>query len=133
MTVIVEVPLALKNPLNASYEHWAVKAKRARSQRAAIGWTLRAARVHDNLPVCPWPLVVTMTRVYAGRSKAMDDDGLSASFKHTRDAVAAYMGIDDADKRIRFVCLQERGPKASKASVRIVFSVGALAALGGAA
>jgi hypothetical protein len=55
---------------------------------------------------------VTITRVSPGR---LDDDGATASAKHVRDAVATWLGVDDADHRVRFVVEQAKGP----ASVRI--------------
>lgn len=122
MTVEVEFPMALKNPLNAR-EHWGAKAKRAKKQRDATLWALKAERVHDKLPLVRWPLVVTLTRIYTGRMGRMDDDGLSAAFKWTRDSIAAYIGVDDADPRITFRCEQLRGPKGAVAAVRISLAV----------
>lgn len=123
MTVTIEWPMRLKNPLNGSREHWAVKAKRAKAERNATTLMLKA---HDSGTFVSgvthalgggaslWRLngrlAVRLVRIYAGRSQAMDDDGLAAAFKHVRDAVAAYFGVDDADPRIRFVCAQARGP-----------------------
>lgn len=36
------------------------------------------------------------------RRKLLDDDNLSGSCKHLRDAIAASLGLDDGDKRIRW-------------------------------
>ena len=36
------------------------------------------------------------------RRRELDDDGNVASLKPLRDAIAATLGLDDADKRIRF-------------------------------
>lgn len=126
MTVTVEIPMRLKNTLNRR-EHWAVKAKRAKAERNATTLMLKAhdsgtftrGIVHalalrgDEARMSFMPsdrrIAVRLVRIYAGQSKPMDDDGLAAAFKHVRDAVAAYFGVDDADPRIRFVCAQTRG------------------------
>lgn len=57
------------------------------------------------------PVNVTMIRVSRG---TLDDDNLGAAMKHVRDAVADAYGIDDADKRIKFRCEQEKGAYAVK-------------------
>ncbi len=62
-------------------------------------------------------IVVALTRC---APRALDDDNLASSFKAVRDAVAAYLGLDDRDSRLRFVCKQE---KAKTPSVRIDFDV----------
>lgn len=42
------------------------------------------------------------------RHRLTDDDGVAASLKPVRDAVAASLGLDDADRRIKFECEQHR-------------------------
>jgi hypothetical protein len=125
MTVHVSWPMRLKNTLNTR-EHWAVKAKRVKAERKATYMMLFAGRTIDSLGVAPVPegiggrLAVRLVRIYAGKCQPMDDDGLTAAFKHVRDEVAAYFGVDDADPRIRFECAQVRG---SANAVRIDFAV----------
>lgn len=36
------------------------------------------------------------------RRKLLDDDNLSGSCKHLRDAISASLGLDDGDRRIRW-------------------------------
>jgi hypothetical protein len=57
---------------------------------------------------------VTITRVSPGR---LDDDGATASAKHVRDAVAVWLGVDDADHRVRFVVEQAKGAAAVRIAV----------------
>ena len=71
-------------------EHWAVRAKRNKSHRAAVAaqWVW----CPEYLIETPFPLVVTLTR-YGKR--LLDDDNLAGSFKAIRDEVALGLGRDD--------------------------------------
>lgn len=53
------------------------------------------------------PCVVLMTRV--GPSNGLDDDNLHGALKGVRDQIAAWLGIDDRDKRVKWICEQRRG------------------------
>src|ERR1019366_2206741 len=46
--------------------------------------------------------VVVVVALIACRRRELDDDGNVASLKPLRDAVALSLGLDDADKLIRF-------------------------------
>lgn len=54
----------------------------------------------------PNMIEVTLVRIEAGGG--LDEDDLVAGFKHLRDVVARWIGLDDRDKRIHFTCLQQR-------------------------
>jgi hypothetical protein len=54
----------------------------------------------------PLPVRVTLTRVSGGR---LDDDNLRPALKAVRDVVAAWLGLDDADPRVRWVYRQRAG------------------------
>lgn len=82
-------------------EHWRSRHLRVKKERHAVAWMLPPQR-----PVMP--LVVTMTRV--APSNGLDDDNLAGSLKAVRDQVATWLGIDDRDPRVRWVCEQRRGP-----------------------
>lgn len=84
--IVVAKGLRLVNASNAR-EHWRDRSRRARGERAAIGNALAALAP----PAGPWR--VTITR--SGRG-TMDDDGLASAAKATRDAVAAWLGVDDS-------------------------------------
>lgn len=45
------------------------------------------------------PVKVTMTRCSSG---VLDSDGAIGSMKNVRDAIAAWIGVDDSDKRIEW-------------------------------
>lgn len=51
----------------------------------------------------PFSLVISFV---AFRRKLLDDDNLSGSCKHLRDAISNSIGIDDGDKRIRWQYFQ---------------------------
>jgi hypothetical protein len=86
--VIVELPIRLVSEANA-HEHWRVKAKRVKEQRAAV---LRWLTAHLAGSTLQTPLEVTITRI---APRAMDSDNAVGSAKHCRDAVAEWLGRKD--------------------------------------
>lgn len=119
MTITVEVPITTKNPTNTR-EHHMVRAKRVKAQRAGVGLMLRANAVGTRLePVSHgMRLVVLLTRVSPGTLDKHDN--LRAALKHVVDEVAAYFGVDDADKRVEWRYAQVQG---KPSCVRIELSV----------
>lgn len=106
--VVVELPgLRLVNPLNRR-QGWRAVSERGRREKAAVAAALRG-RKPPALPV-----VVTITRVSPGR---LDSDGAVASAKHCRDAVAAWLGCDDGDERVRWEVTQAKGAAAVRIAV----------------
>lgn len=83
-------------------EHWAVKAKRVKAQRAAVSWRL----LHMPRPYLPCGIRVGLTRIAA---RKLDDDNLRGALKAHRDAVAQWLGVDDADPRVEWSYAQEKG------------------------
>jgi hypothetical protein len=84
-------------------EHWAVKAKRNKTERTAI----RAyfSTCPPSLRNTDAPLVVSLSRF---GKRLLDDDNLAGSFKAIRDEVAACLERDDGPKAgIRWVYSQE--------------------------
>ena len=71
---------------------------------------------------CPEPpLTITLTRI---GPRTLDDDNLAGGFKHVRDGVADWLGIDDGDKRLTWRYEQRKGaPKEYAAEVRIESSI----------
>jgi hypothetical protein len=97
--VTFELDLALVNASNLRDSHgWAMRARYARKQRAAVGGALRGQRP----PPGPW--IVALHRT--GWNK-LDSDGLVTASKHVRDALAHWLGEDDRSTRIRWVLSQE--------------------------
>lgn len=97
----ISIPLKTGAGLN-DREHWRSKATRAKREKTAIGWGL-VGRKKPTLPCC-----CLITRV--APSNGLDDDNLAGSMKATRDAVAAWLGIDDKHHDIvRYSYAQRRG------------------------
>lgn len=96
----VEVPLMTVSGMNAR-EHYMKRHRRVKREREAVAWSLKGI-VPPALP-----LVVTMTRV--APSNGLDDDNLASALKPTRDQIAAWLGIDDRSKLVRWVPAQRRG------------------------
>jgi len=96
--VEVRIPLRTLNPLNIR-EHWRARSKRVKDERL-ITWD--AMRSHAPPPL---PVTVLLTRESV---RAMDTDGLAASFKGVRDQVAVWLGLDDADPRVTWQYAQRK-------------------------
>jgi hypothetical protein len=113
--VTVSIPnLVTVSELNTR-EHWAVRAKRAKTQRFTTEVLLRS-----KLGRYLWTgrkVVVTMTRL--GR-RNLDDDNLAGAMKHVRDGVADWMGVDDGSPLITWRCRQARGDVGVMIQVELV-------------
>jgi len=109
-TVELDLPLRVISSLNQR-EHWAAKARRAKQERVTTAWMLAAE------PKPSLPCVVLLTRI---APRKLDDDNLRGAFKAVRDEVARWLGVDDADPRVRWAYAQTRGrPKQFAARVTI--------------
>ena len=93
--VCVVVPVRTISSSNAR-EHWAVRARRVKTERAAALLVLRST----GCPLWTAPLVVRLTRISGPRGKTLDDDNLRGCLKAIRDGVADWLGVQDNDPRI---------------------------------
>ncbi len=107
----VTIPMRLVSLTNQR-EHWAVKARRAKSQRM----TTRFIIDHGPEMLATGMFLVTLTRV---APRELDDDNLRAACKSVRDGVADWLGIDDGDTRIEWRYEQAKG-KPKEHAVRIL-------------
>lgn len=105
----VEIPIRIESEAN-SREHWAIKAKRVKSQRMAA----------LTVPKADLPCVVTLIRVAPRR---LDDDNLSSGFKALRDGIADRLGVKDNDPRVQWRYSQETG-KTKEYAARVVIMAG---------
>lgn len=96
MTWCKELPIHLDSRANASWS-WKERAKRVKAMRSAAH---RAVIPHA------LPVTVTLTRI---APRALDGDNLQNAFKAIRDGIADRLGVDDRDKRVRWVYDQEKG------------------------
>ena len=101
-SVSVWLPIRIHSEANRR-EHYHAVARRKRSQQLMVSMGLMTLQKQ----VRAWPAWrVTLHR----RGKRMlDDDNLQGGFKAVRDAVARVIGVDDADKRIKFDYSQDTG------------------------
>ena len=101
--MIVVVPVRTISEANRSrHEHWGTTSKRVKAQQLTVGWHLVAA---GSPPEPPW--VVKLTRI---APRSLDShDNLRASLKACADAVAKWLGVDDADERVNWDYDQRKG------------------------
>jgi len=105
MTVplIFEVPIKTENTLNmrGNTKLSMIMRHRKYAKNRDDAFMILNPRLQALRPSLVWPLVVTLTRLSSGH---MDDDGIAASCKGIRDAVAKALGVNDGKReRIRFV------------------------------
>jgi hypothetical protein len=98
--IAVRVPIKTVSGLNAR-EHWRVRANRVKAERTAVAWAMSCTEP------CALPCVVTLTREGKG---TLDSDNLQGSQKAVRDAVADWLGVNDADPRIDWRYAQVKAP-----------------------
>jgi hypothetical protein len=90
LTVVIS-PLRLASEANAGGTRRAAIARKT-AVKAAVAGAMPAMTF-------PLPAMVTLTRL---GGKSLDGDNLQRSMKAVRDMVAEWLGVDDADKRIRW-------------------------------
>lgn len=104
--ITVTIPLRLGTGQNMREHHY-TKAKRVKSERHAIAWSLAALRVQ--CPPSTMPLLVHLVRVSPGTVK-LDDDNLSGAWKAGRDQIAQWLGRDDGHDSVTWTYGQRKGP-----------------------
>lgn len=103
MKILGTVTYALEVPSVANIrEHWAKKAARTRRHRTTAWAEMRSIEV----PPLTGSVVVTLTRI---APRPLDSDNLASAFKATRDGVADFFKVDDADPRIEWKYAQRKG------------------------
>ena len=109
----VEIPVHIE-PLNSSWtDSWRTRPARNTSHRAATWFALKGAKIAPVLPC-----VVTLTRIAPRRLDVHDN--LAGGFRSCVDAIADWLGVDDADPRVSWRYEQAKGkPKQYAARVRI--------------
>jgi hypothetical protein len=103
VNVVIELPIKTENPLNlrGNTKLAMVMRHRKYAKNRDDAFMMLNPQLLAMRPILVWPLVVTLTRLSSGH---MDDDGIAASTKGVRDAVAKALGVDDGDRsRIRFL------------------------------
>jgi hypothetical protein len=98
--VTVRVPLRTGRGLN-DREHHMTRARRVKAERYAVGILLNTHRKPQ------LPCVVILTRQGPTRVQ-LDGDNLQGALKAVRDVVANWLGVDDADERVRWEYMQAK-------------------------
>jgi hypothetical protein len=107
------LPLRTVSGMNAR-EHPMTRSRRVKAERATVAWYLAWAFAKRRPPL---PVTIRLTR-YAP-SRGLDSDNLQSSLKAVRDAIAQWLGINDADEsQARYAYAQAR---AAIYAVRIEF------------
>jgi hypothetical protein len=89
--LVVTVPIKIVSEMNRR-EHWAAVSNRKRVQKNQVWVSL-----DQGSQGWAYPVTVTLHRI---GPRLLDGDNLQSGFKAVRDAVAAWLDIDDADERI---------------------------------
>ena len=87
--------------------HWSTTAKKRTREREVITRALAGLTP----PAGPWRVCITRIG-----PRPMDDDNRTASAKGTRDAIAAWLGVDDGDSCVAW---EVRGEVARGYAVRV--------------
>jgi hypothetical protein len=103
----VTLPLVVRSAQNLR-EHWAVRAKRVKAERAAV-WAALGTSWAFPAGLLDGPLAVTLTRL--GGRKLDSHDNLRSAFKAAVDEVALWLGCDDGDPRVTWGYAQRPGGK----------------------
>ena len=88
-------------------EHWSAIAKKRAREHQVVTDALRGIVP----PAGPWRVVITRVG-----PRVLDDDNRTASAKGCRDAVAAWLGVDDGSEGVRW---EVRGEVARGYAVRV--------------
>ena len=98
----ITIPLKTVSLLNQR-EAWQVTAKRKKLHRDVV------TRHLEGFPKPTLPATIFLTRIAPGRLDPHDN--LPSSMKHVVDAIAAWIGVDDGDGRLRWLYDQKKAPK----------------------
>ena len=105
MRIVCTIPLRLCSLANQR-EHWTVRMRRARAQRAAAYHATALTLPHEPTRGLKPPLTIAITRV---GKRELDSDNLAISAKHVRDGIADALGIDDGSELLAWCYAQEIG------------------------
>lgn len=97
------IPMRVPSRANLEKSHWQRAALVSQQRKAVLG-TL------GHLPAPELPVTVRLTRIAPRRLDTLDN--VAMSLKATKDAVASWLGADDADERITWLrCGQRKDPQ----------------------
>lgn len=105
------VPVRIDSALSLNGRlHWAKRKRRTDGVRLAVRCCFGREHFRDLAALRPAPKVTALVTLTRCAPRLMDDDNSVSALKSVRDEVAARLGIDDGDARIRWVYAQRVGP-----------------------
>ena len=108
---MIEVFLPIRTWSEANLrQHWGKRARRAREQRQAARFLVRASCNGTDALVLDGPVSITLTRI---APRKLDSDNLAISLKAIRDGVADALGVDDGCSHIEWHYAQRKGKHVS--------------------
>lgn len=113
---VVEMPVLVVSEAN-THTHWRVLANRTKMQKQAVTFLLKIATEHVDKKC--------VTRVTFQRcgGRKLDSDNLVGAFKHARDAVSKWLGVDDGpDGAVTWVVDPEQDTTSAQ-GIRIAFEM----------
>lgn len=108
--IALHLPVLTASEANTR-EHWTARNRRKKAQQLAT-------RCHLSVCACKLRPLGQPARVHLVRlgTRKLDSDNLAGSFKHIRDAIAAWFGFDDGDERTEWTYAQRVVPRADVGS-----------------
>ena len=104
--IAITIPgLVTVGPNTTLREHFWADRNRAKRQWREVSWRLVGLGKPD------LPLDVLLVRISTGE---LDGDAVPPALKHVRDAIAAWLGVDDRDPRVTWRYGQEKAKRDSR-------------------
>lgn len=114
LKVFRRIPVLTVSEANTR-EHWTKRNRRKKAQQLATTCNLSA--LGAQLRPYGQPARVHLVRL---GTRKLDSDNLAGSFKHVRDAIAAWFGFDDGDERTEWTYDQRIVPRADTGSEMLI-------------
>ena len=116
MRLFIYTPIRVVSEANQREHHMATYRRKKQQQVVMRAWLNRARTM---VPPDAVPREVQFTR-YGG--KRMDNDNLAGAFKHVRDEVARWFGVDDGDASVKWCEPAQEIHKADGIAVSISYT-----------
>ncbi len=102
MNVTFHIPVRVVSEANTR-DHWTKKHTRAKRQKSiAYATCLKEIGCKTNDDPLPGHFRISFTRVKGHGQRDFDCDNLVSAFKHIRDGICMYLGINDGSEFVTF-------------------------------
>lgn len=112
LSLMIPLWLASLNNMRDPFKVMKIKGE----QKNIVGYSLYVAAVEQKI-IPDLPATITICRV---GPRTLDGDNLQGACKYVRDAIAAFLGVDDADERLTWVYEQQKGKYRVDISIKSV-------------